>query len=202
MKNSLFYRSFDKLYYSSDAYQDYPSVSFEDSKTLSHKLFHACQLSANSLVVDIGCGFGSLVQIFTKLGTQAIGTEVSDHAFTQKNTEVTIIGADAHQTPFKSGTFDLVTCIQVLYYYDISSQLHILSELCRISKRFIYLDTISKGTVNASQKSNPDRLRNSHHLLPVQDMNHLTRLVGLELINPIEPYSINPDFHGLFRITG
>lgn len=67
------------------------------------------------LALDIGCAKGYLLKSLQELGVPGVGVDVSDYAL--KNAEQTVRGTLTQSAseflPFKSGTFDIVTMIDV-----------------------------------------------------------------------------------------
>ena len=66
--------------------------------------------------LDIGCAYGFVVDLFTKLGYEALGTDISRYAVTRGNElgKGGLFVSDAQYLPFKASTFDLITCFEVL----------------------------------------------------------------------------------------
>jgi len=61
--------------------------------------------------LDVGAAFGYVVELLSKLGYDAVGIDISPYACS-KSTHV-ILG-DVHSLPFKSNSFDLITCLEVI----------------------------------------------------------------------------------------
>jgi ubiquinone/menaquinone biosynthesis C-methylase UbiE len=190
---------FNHKYYSSGVYENYLSDTNNQNQELATNLIVKTNLSPKDLVLDVGCGFGGLLIHFRNQGHSSFGTEVSKFALDHTLIPGFLIQADANHLPFQDLSFTLVTCIQVLYYFPQKTQYQIIKELARVSNKFIFLDTISKDTMNASQSENPDPVRNQGFLLTKLTTSNMMASLHLNFVDPIETDSINPDFHGLYQ---
>lgn len=87
-------------------------------------------------MLDIGCGTGYWLDSMHELNYQAFGIDISKIAlaYCKKRALCRIAQADASRLPFVDNTFDLVTCIDVLYHQSISHDQSALSEIFRILK--------------------------------------------------------------------
>ncbi len=63
--------------------------------------------------LDVGCAYGFVVELLSGLGYEAVGIDISSYAV-RKGSVLGLIRADVESLPFKSGSFDLVTCFAVL----------------------------------------------------------------------------------------
>lgn len=83
----------------------------------------------NSRVLDIGCGTGGWVQIFSEaLGAKAIGIDVVNY----HNSEYPFCLFDDYELPFRDRAFDLGILIHVLHHTDDAEKL--LTECRRVIK--------------------------------------------------------------------
>ncbi|MDI6903783.1 MAG: class I SAM-dependent methyltransferase [Methanocellales archaeon] len=66
--------------------------------------------------LDIGCAYGFVADLFKRLGYEALGTDVSKYAVTKgrKMSEANLLISDAQHLPFKSPSFDVITCFELL----------------------------------------------------------------------------------------
>ena len=192
--------NFNSAYYHTGVYRSYVSETVTENISLCRQLIQSCHFTPTSRVLDVGCGLGGLVHNFQLHHIPALGTEISAYALAHSLTSASVIQADAFSLPFRDHTFDLVNSNSVIYYYPPPKQLRLVLEMKRVSRRFVYIDTISKGSPNSRQSDNPDPLRRSSYLLTKTAMLSLCRQAGLELVDIVEPSTANPDFHGLFRI--
>ncbi len=63
--------------------------------------------------LDVGCAYGFVVELLSKLGYDAVGVDISNYAV-EMGRKDGLIEADAEQLPFMEESFDLVTCFAVL----------------------------------------------------------------------------------------
>lgn len=129
------------------------------------------------MVLDAGCGTGSLVYLFTKavLGVTIIGVDISKksceigHNRTQ-NKKVHFLVADLAHLPFRDSLFDLIIFSEVLEHIFVYEREKVLCELRRIIKPYghlllttpnglhpvillrILLNWVSKGCINLSNQ--------------------------------------------------
>ena len=66
--------------------------------------------------------------------------------------------------PFKKESFEVVTCFDVIEYLNKKERERALNELKRVTKIFLFLETIQKFSPNPYQKYNPDPLRKKNLL--------------------------------------
>jgi ubiquinone/menaquinone biosynthesis C-methylase UbiE len=89
-------------------------------------------------VLDVGCGTGySLKWLRKKLATrEAFGVDISPHAsaFWNEHGLTTAAIGSAHQIPLESGTFDLVTCFDVIYQLPGADAKTAIAEMHRVLK--------------------------------------------------------------------
>ncbi len=75
-------------------------------------------------ILDLGCGYGHLVQILTSLGYSCVGVDIRYHrirqAFSKGSSSAAYIVADAMHLPFRDGCFHMAFTHSVLTYTDVS----------------------------------------------------------------------------------
>jgi len=86
-------------------------------------------------ILDVGCGNGAFLNSLPD-GYQAIGLDFSREALKYVKTKANC--GDIVALPFKSASFDLVTCLEVLEHLSSGVFEKALSELQRVSKRKIW----------------------------------------------------------------
>ncbi len=91
-------------------------------KALSHS---KVQIGKNGKILDIGCGTGDLISLLLKKGTLNItGIDFSDEVISfarrrfSANTSVRLLTIDVKDMNFLPGSFDLVSCINVLQHIN------------------------------------------------------------------------------------
>jgi len=116
--------------------------------------------STNSLL-DVGCGrgiIGALCRIYRRLGKSvAVDVYVPYLEFCLRNrTYDDVIRADIEQSglPFRSGAFDVATCIEVIEHLEHERGRHLLDELERVATSVV-LTTPAKCFEQESLDKNP-----------------------------------------------
>jgi ubiquinone/menaquinone biosynthesis C-methylase UbiE len=90
---------------------------------------------AGAHILDVGCGTGEYVRRTTELGFKASGLEPADamrEVAIIKNPEASIVSGVATELPYPDESFDLVICIEVLRYLNLSDIRQALRELRRV----------------------------------------------------------------------
>jgi len=87
-------------------------------------------------VLDAGCGNGAFLNSLPD-GYQAVGLDFSQEAL--KYVKAKAIYVDIAALPFESASFDLVTCLEVLEHLPSGVFEKAVSELQRVSKRYIII---------------------------------------------------------------
>lgn len=85
-------------------------------------------------ILDAGCGTGGLAKKLTVLGNVA-AVDASPEAikFSKKRGVVAKL-SPIEKIPYPNGTFDVVTCIDVIYHKQIKDDVEALSEIRRVLK--------------------------------------------------------------------
>lgn len=103
------------------------------------------ELPRDSKIIDVGCGSGSILAIFRNLGYfNSIGIDVSSHGLKlcsqlfgfEEGKD--IFSMDARNIEFPDNFFDLVFSDGLLEHFA-KPPLEIVSELCRLSRKWILL---------------------------------------------------------------
>lgn len=93
----------------------------------------------NVRILDAGCGTGYLAKRLQKFG-DVIGLDYNKEALKYaKKRGVKIVEGGVVRMPFKAGSFNLVTSIDVLYHSSIKDDLRVLKEFYRVLKKGGYL---------------------------------------------------------------
>jgi len=66
--------------------------------------------------LDIGCAYGFITDLLSRLGYEALGMDVSKYAVTRGGEFgiKDLLASDVSHSPFKAMSFDLITCFEVL----------------------------------------------------------------------------------------
>ncbi len=166
-------KKFNHAYYSTGSYEDYYTDYVTKAKSEIETLIAAVSPTQDCTFLDVGCGLGGWIMQLRERGYTAFGTEVSPYSLKHSVAREWIIPATTLQLPFAHQEFEVVISRQVMYYLKPQDQIAAAKELCRVSRRWIYFDTISSGMLNEDQHINPDALRNNDYLLSPEENKHL-----------------------------
>ncbi len=89
-------------------------------------------------VLDIGCTTGDFTNRLYELNKNAIGIDISETAIKRARTKFKYIDFRIDSLPksrFQNNTFDLITCLEVIYYVDKDTQRTFLCEINSLLKR-------------------------------------------------------------------
>ena len=88
-------------------------------------------------VLDVGCSIGVLVKAFRDLGMDAYGVDYSEYALSHAPEDVKArlkrVAVDKEKLPFKDGSFDLVTMLELLEH--LQDHRHLIGEVSRVMKK-------------------------------------------------------------------
>lgn len=116
---------FDEKYFTGTCYFAYRLELKKAIQDLYYKVL--CYISQETCVditdgkgkkaLDMGCAFGYTTALLRKLGYDAVGLDISAYAIRRANKTsayLDFVVADACSTPFRSGSFSLVTCFELI----------------------------------------------------------------------------------------
>ena len=101
------------------------------------------EVLAPSRVLDVGCGPGFLMLFLQELGVHADGVDFAESSRTLAPDEVReriSIGPTAPLTA-ADASYDLAVCREVIEHLTVLQARRTVSELCRVSSRFVYVTT-------------------------------------------------------------
>ena len=136
----------DKEFYDGDRMNGYGGI-VNDGRwgPVADQLIKVYDLKPGSVVLQVGCHKGFLLDEFLKRGMSVNGTEVSGYAISQAPLSVkyTISQSPCSRLPFGNHVFDLVLCVQPVYAVILSDAIKCLVEIGRVGKgkSFITLGT-------------------------------------------------------------
>ncbi len=94
----------------------------------------------NAKVLDLGCGIGLTMSILAQEYKNCIGCDISKHSITATRSLLAKSGLrrkvclyDGQRLPFRTGTFDVVTSLEVIEHADNPKVM--LSEIARVLKK-------------------------------------------------------------------
>jgi ubiquinone/menaquinone biosynthesis C-methylase UbiE len=199
MKSKLsFYKNFDKTYYTTGGYDDYLQRFEKQGFDYASKLVKILKPKKSWRFLDVGCGMGGIVLALRKLGYKAWGTEVSPFCLKNSPVKKWIKFGDILNLPFKDNSFEVVLTIDVFCYLNKKEVRQAIKELSRVTKRFLFVETICKASPNANQKTNPDHLRKDKYLLTPKEIIHLLEKEGFQLLGPLFSPAEKVDFNNIF----
>jgi ubiquinone/menaquinone biosynthesis C-methylase UbiE len=126
-ENSNSYHQEADIYQQFSDAEDYPNLIY------NQLLIHI----KNKIVLDLGCGNGKYLNLFSNEAQTIIGIDKSYEQLknAKKHNNVNIIQADARKIPFPNYTFDVVfSCWMLGTISDDMSRLEIIKEMKRILK--------------------------------------------------------------------
>lgn len=90
-------------------------------------------------MLDVGCGFGWTLKHLRGMGIESFGTDFSRYVIENSPNKNLIVEADmTNALPFENASFEFVTCNGVLEHIPSKKIDRAISELCRVSSKYIY----------------------------------------------------------------
>lgn len=87
----------------------------------------------HNMILDAGCGTGAAFHYLSQFG-DVVGVDISDEALKFSRTIGIVKKSDIIDLPFRSGQFDLVVCLDVLYHRWVGDYRKALQEFFRVLK--------------------------------------------------------------------
>lgn len=208
MKSKVnYFRKFNKTYYTTDGYDDYLERFKRQGFDYAKRLIKILKPEKSWKFLDVGCGMGGIVLALRKLGFKTWGIEVSPFCFENSPARKWIKFGEISNLPFKDSSFEVTLSIDVLCYLDKKEAKQAIKELARVTKGFLFIETICKGSPNSSQEINPDPLRKDNSLLTSKEIFHLLEKEHFHLysslFSPREKVVLSPiekvDFNNAFK---
>ncbi|HYF32003.1 MAG TPA: class I SAM-dependent methyltransferase [Chitinophagaceae bacterium] len=145
-------------------------------------------------IVDVGCGNGVFVHALQRKNPnlQILGIERSQAALKFVNTEK--LQGDITNIPLPDKSFDCACCLQVLEHIPFNEYPTALSELARVSKKYILISVPFKEKLENNVSQCPHcktTFNNDLHMRSYQepDIDHLFDAQGYECIRKEVPLS-------------
>ncbi|MEM2045693.1 MAG: class I SAM-dependent methyltransferase [Candidatus Bathyarchaeia archaeon] len=158
-------------------------------------------------ILDVGCGNGAFLNSLPAM-YQAVGLDSSHEALKYVKTKA--IQGDIASLPFESASFDLVTCLEVLEHLPSTVFERALSEIERVSRKYIIISVPNSEPLDYSlvicpscrcwynphrhvRSFTPERLRTL--------FSSKFKLSVLKEIGPLEPYpTYNRFLYAAYRL--
>jgi len=130
--------------------EDYDRGRFDDVKGRVYRWLEGRALrralrplARTDRVLDAACGTGRITSFLLREGfTDVVASDISPAmmAVAQRRLpHVSFHQADVTSLPFDDASFDTVTCVGLLMHLDEATRLTALSELARVSRRFLVI---------------------------------------------------------------
>jgi ubiquinone/menaquinone biosynthesis C-methylase UbiE len=188
---------FDEKYFSSGWYSNYLKNFRKLGEFEAKRLIKTLNPKKSWKFLDVGCGMGGLVLALRKMGYQAFGLEISDFCLKNSPAKKWIIKGSVLNLPFEKESFEVVTCFDVIEYLNRNEIKKAIRELKKVTKIFLFLETIQKFSPNSYQKYNPDPLRKKD-LLSFGELISLVEKKGFIPLGRIFSIEEELDFNCLF----
>ncbi len=133
MKANLLYHDMIAEHYEKD--ESLAGSHNEHNQKRVEGIVHSISLNGeNSLLLDLGCGTGNVLEFGRKYFKEAVGVDLSLNMLRiAKSRGSEVMQADALNVPFVSGIFDCVSCFSVVHH--IYDQRPFLREIHRVLKK-------------------------------------------------------------------
>jgi len=131
--------------------QEFDSVLFNEVVRRGEIEFIARSLGGKGRlqILDLGCGGGWLTRSLVRMGHDPVGVDVSGGILSTAAAADEIRGhlvqADAHELPFRGGTFDAVVCVGALHHTQLG---RLLPGLARVTKPNGFLVFLEPNKLN------------------------------------------------------
>jgi SAM-dependent methyltransferase len=189
--------SFNEKYFSSGWYLNYLKNFKKVGNFVAKRLIEILNPKKTWKFLDVGCGMGGLILALRKMGYRAFGTEISDFCLQNSPAKKWIIKGNILNLPFKNESFEVVTCLDVIVYLNKKEIEKAVDELKRVTKIFLFLETIQKFSPNSYQRYNPDPLRKKD-ILTFGEIVRLSERKGFIPLGRIFSIKEEIDFNCLF----
>jgi len=105
-------------------------------KPLAEALIEKYSLTANSKILDVGCGMGHLIfELKKELNCDITGIDISQYAYENSPISQNIVVKDIREKmKYDDNQFDLVISIMTLHNFHIHNLEHIIKEIERIAQ--------------------------------------------------------------------
>ena len=153
---------FDKNFFSSGVYKNYQAFLAEWVGPVAKKICQILRDKPSAKILDVGCGFGTLLaELQNKYHLEVAGLECSSYALQKSEPSVRakIKRGNLLNPPFQKNSFEAVICFDVIYYFTSPETIRAIKNLVNLSRDYVFLNSVYRHSLHASQKRNPDSLR-------------------------------------------
>lgn len=183
IEDRLLARQFGKEYFDGTRNQGYGGYNYHPRfwQPVVRKMHEYYNLTADSKILDIGCGKGFLIHDFKEIipDIEVCGVDISQYAIGKalKDVKPFIQLGNAKQLPFADKTFDLVLAINTIHNLPLEDCFTALQEIERVSSK-------NKFIVNDAWKTETDRQKllkwnlTAMTILSTEDWKELFRLAN------------------------
>ncbi|MFN8500160.1 MAG: class I SAM-dependent methyltransferase [Anaerolineae bacterium] len=131
-------------------------------------------------ILDVGCGTGGLLARLQENGW-AVGVDLSDVAlqFAQRRGLRNLADASIEALPFKSESFDMLTCMDVLYHLQVQEDVAALRECYRVLRPGGWF--LIKVPAFESLRGEHDRTVHTRHRYTVEELRGKCEAAGFRV---------------------
>jgi SAM-dependent methyltransferase len=145
---------YERLYYEADEFWDGDALLGADNMRRYQQT--AALIPSDALcVLDVGCGngrFGAFVAA-SRQGVRVVGVDRSHKALEFVTTEK--LHGDAVDLPVESGSFDCVTCLEVIEHLPVDAFELALRELTRVAGRYVIIGVPYRESIETNVTTCP-----------------------------------------------
>lgn len=135
--------------------------------------------SNNLAILDAGCGTGLFGKKLAALG-KVTGVDISPVALRYaKKRGLSVVRASVEHLPFRDHSFDVITCVDVLYHLRVKDDIRALAEFYRVLKPHGVL--IFRVPAISWLKTPHDRVVHTRHRYDKDELRNLIKQVGFHL---------------------
>ena len=117
------------------------------------------RVPAGSMVLDIPCGTGRMTELLADLGMTVTAADISDsmmnHAKARSartHSQVRFVKADIENLEFSDASFEAIATIRLLHHMPSSVRARVLSELHRVSRKWVAVTFGNKYTLQSIRR--------------------------------------------------
>jgi ubiquinone/menaquinone biosynthesis C-methylase UbiE len=181
-------------------YYEQPELWEKDSKIIKIEIERVKETillipSDVKSILDAGCGDGVFLNHLTNHYDKVIGMDISKEGLAHVKTETIV--SDIDSIPFNDSTFDLITSLEVLEHLPYKTYNKALSELQRVSKKYIIISVPNNENIENSLvicpccycRFNPNFHMHSFNSETLKNLFTKFKLLSCKEIGPLIPKS-------------